>query len=75
MSGAPHDKELLEYRHKIGREEYEKQYYLLYQEAKRSPKRHSGLEYTNSKERLAKIKDKYKNGVTDKILNEFMRSI
>jgi hypothetical protein len=36
------------------------------------PKRYSGLKYTNSKERLQEIKDKYKNGVTYQMIMEML---
>lgn len=38
-------------------------------------KRFSGKFYINSPERIAELKEKYKNGVTDEILNEFMTSL
>lgn len=69
------EKELAEYRDKIGEEEYRRQYYQLYSEAKQHTQRHSGKEYINSKEKLEAIKQKYKNGVTDEILNDFIRSL
>ncbi len=79
MSRAPHDKELVEYRHEIGNEEYAKQYSLLYLKARNNKGRYSGLTYENSKERLEErleeIRNKYKNGVTKEILNEFMEKI
>lgn len=75
MSGAPHDKELIAYRHEIGNEEYEKQYSLLYLKTRNNKERYSGLTYVNSRERLEEIRNKYKNGVTKEILNEFMEKI
>ena len=35
--------------------------------------RYSGLKYENTKERLQEIKEKYKNGVTEEILQEFIK--
>lgn len=50
-------------------------YLKTYQRAKRlekNQKRYSGLEYTNTKERLQEIKDKYKNGVTYRMIMEML---
>jgi hypothetical protein len=35
--------------------------------------RYSGRKYENTKERLQEIKEKYKNGVTEEILQEFIK--
>lgn len=65
------DKELREYQKQIGREEYGKMYRKLYTKAVRSPdKRFSGKKYVNNKDRLKAIKEKYKNGITNEILEE-----
>lgn len=69
------EKELAEYKDKIGKDEYRRQYNQLYREAKQHTQRYSGKTYTNSKEKLEAIKQKYKNGVTDDILNDFIRSL
>lgn len=63
------DNELMEYKEKIGADEFKLLYGKLYQEAKRK-KRFSGEVYTNSPSKINAIKDKYKNGVTNKILSE-----
>lgn len=68
-------KELAEYRDKIGEDEYRRQYHQLYTESKQHTQRYSGKKYTNSKEKLEAIKQKYKNGVTNDILNDFIRII
>lgn len=62
MSRPLKDKELDDYRKLVGGVEYNRQRCQLYQEAK-SKKRYSKMEYTNTKERLQALKDKYKNGV------------
>lgn len=55
--------ELSLYRKQIGDKAYRRQYETLYRFAEQSKRRHSGRDYTNSKERLSEIKDKYKDGV------------
>ena len=42
---------------------------------KKESNRYSGKVYKNSKEKLQSIKEKYKNGVTTEILNEFIKTI
>lgn len=69
------DKELKAYRKLIGVKEYEMQYHRLYSEAKQHKERYSGLEYTNSPERLQKIKEKYKDGVSLEILNSMFSGL
>lgn len=64
--------ELLQYRKRIGDDEYRKQYLALYRFAEQSKRRHSGEKYENSNDRLQQIKDKYKNGVTKDIINEMV---
>ena len=66
---------LEEYKELIGKEEYRRQYLKTYARTVYSIKidrRNSGMEYTNSKEDLDKIKEKYKNGVTNDILKEWL---
>lgn len=69
------DKELKEYRNRIGTKEYRKEYHKLYSEVKQHKERYSKLEYENSKEKINQIKEKYKNGVTPEILAEFIKNI
>ena len=64
--------ELLLYRKQIGDKAYRRQYETLYRFAEQSKKRHSGRAYTNSKERLSEIKEKYKNGVSASVINEML---
>ena len=63
------DDELMEYKRKIGKNEFKSLYAKLYQEAKCN-KRFSGEHYINTEDKINAIKDKYKNGVTNKILSE-----
>lgn len=52
-------------------------YIAEYGNSKRKYKcgRFSGLDYENSKERLDEIKEKYKNGVTDKMVEDWINSV
>ena len=68
-------KELQEYFNRIGGQEYFRQYCQLYAEAKQKKTRYSQREYINSKEKLARIKQKYRNGVTSEILDEMMQNL
>lgn len=63
------DNELMEYKEKIGADEFKLLYNRLYQEAK-GKKRFSGEVYTNPTSKINAIKNKYKNGVTNEILSE-----
>lgn len=63
------DKELREYQKRIGAEEYRKQYQSLSLQTKYK-KRYSGKVYENSLEKIKAIKEKYKNGITNEILEE-----
>ena len=67
------DYELRRYQKQIGAEEYRKQYQSLYLQAKYTKeKRYSGRVYENSPEKLQAIKEKYKNGITNEILEEII---
>ena len=46
---------------------------LLPRSNKRKDIRYSGLVYENSAEKIAELKEKYKNGVTKEILEEFLK--
>lgn len=70
-----HDSELIKYKNSIGSDIYKQEYHRLYSEARQCNQRYSGKEYTNSKEKISSIKEKYKNGVTDTILNEFISNL
>ena len=70
------DEELREYQHEIGQKEYKK---IQTNYCKKSARirdynlRASGKHYENSEEKLEQIKEKYKNGVTMDILQEFIQ--
>ena len=66
------DDELRAYQQRIGAKEYERQYHRLYSEAIQCNKRYSGKEYTNSSDKLRTLREKYKNGVTDKAVKEMV---
>lgn len=71
MSRTVEDTELRAYRNLIGSKEYHRQYTQLYN-GTRTNTRHSGLSYTNDTAKLKAIKDKYKNGVSDNVINEMV---
>ena len=66
------DNELRAYQQKIGAKEYERQYHRLYSEAKQCNKRYSEREYENPPDKLKALREKYKNGVTDKTVREMV---
>ena len=70
------DEELRAYQERIGAEQYRALY--LYESNKvrrmmRNNIRQSRKDYVNSKEKLNAIKEKYKNGVTQEIMEEWLR--
>lgn len=67
------DPEIEEYRNEIGKEAYSRLYCSLYTKTMLSQNtRYSGKTYTNSKERLEQIKEKYKHGVTKAHIDEML---
>ena len=67
------DSELDQYAEKIGRENYRNEYHMLYQRTMQAKKkRFSGKKYENSPEKLKQLKEKYKNGISLKIINEML---
>jgi hypothetical protein len=69
------DEELRVYQKRLGAEQYRALY--LYESNKvrrlmRNNIRQSGKDYVNSKEKLNAIKEKYKNGVTQEIMEEWL---
>lgn len=69
------NKELADYANQIGRENYRKIYQYEANLARRKMKndiRYSKQHYTNSKEKLNSIREKYKNGVTQEIMEEWL---
>lgn len=73
--GRRGDPELSELRQKIGKEKFRKLYQTMYHYASTSDKRYSGKTYENSPEKLQAIKEKYKNGVTKEILDDFVKRL
>ena len=69
------DEELREYQRQIGPKEYKKfqtNYCNKSARIRNYNLRLSRQHYENSEERLKQIKEKYKNGVTKEILNEWI---
>lgn len=69
------DEELREYQHEIGQKEYKKfqtNYCNKSARIRNYNLRASRETYENSEEKLEQIKEKYKNGVTMDILEEFV---
>lgn len=69
------DEELRVYQKRLGAEQYRALY--LYESNKvrrltRNNIRQSGEDYVNSKEKIKAIKEKYKNGVTQEIMEEWL---
>ena len=58
----------------ITREEYHKMVHDAIGRAKYNG-RASGKKYTNSPEKLNQLKEKYKNGVSDKMIEEWISSL
>ena len=72
------DDELRAYRDTIGADEYQKEYMYFYIATRQKMKvdiRHSKKRYVNSEQKLNEIKEKYKHGVTDEILAEWLGSV
>ncbi len=75
MSRTIKDEELRAYQKRIGAKQYRALY--LYEVTKavrlaRNDIRHSRTHYVNSAEKLNAIKEKYKNGVTQEIMEEWL---
>ena len=67
------DSELDQYAEKIGRENYRNEYNMLYQRTMQAGnRRFSGKKYENSPEKLKQLKEKYKNGISLKTINEML---
>ena len=68
------DSELDEYAKRIGRDNFRKEYHMIYQRTMhRKKKRHSGKDYENDESKLNAIKEKYKHGVSLKDINEMLQ--
>lgn len=69
------DEDMQEICNTIGYDKYTRDYRTIYCRTMYRAKndiRSSRKEYTNDKKKLDEIKEKYKNGVTDKILKEWL---
>ena len=69
------DEELREYQERIGVEQYRDLYLYEANKVRRLTKsnvRYSGKHYVNSPEKLNAIKQKYKNGVIQEIIEEWL---
>lgn len=67
------DSELDQYAEKIGRENYRDEYRMLYRRTmQRGNRRFSGKHYENSPEKIKQPKEKYKNGISLKTINEML---
>lgn len=66
------DKELTAFRHNIGNAAYRRQYETLYRFAEQSKHRYSNIDYEKTPEELKAIKEKYKNGISKKIIDEML---
>lgn len=72
MGGQVRDEELAEYRKRIGPKKYKKEYAYFYSQASSKKSRFSKKDYENSPEKLKRIKEKYKNGVSQEIINQML---
>ena len=75
MSRIIKDEELKDYQERIGAERYRDLYLYETNKVRRLTKsnaRYSGKHYVNSVEKLNAIKQKYKNGVTQEIIEEWL---
>ena len=70
--GKALDDELEAYRIRIGDYEFKRQYLYAYHFTQNS-KRFSGNIYTNSEEKLEQLREKYKNGVPDGIVETMVK--
>ena len=68
------DGELREYAERIGRDEYRRQYRLLYEQASKYPNKRWGGKRKRTID-LDKIREKYRNGVTPEILDEWRKDL
>ena len=67
------DPDLFELRERIGAEQYRDLYRNVYTKTRNHGNtRFSRKRYTNSKEHLSMLKEKYKNGVPDEAINEML---
>lgn len=70
--------EITEWHKEVGEKEYHRQYSRIWETSKYIQKtnvRASKLNYTNNKKKLDNIKEKYKNGVSDEMISDWINSI
>ena len=77
MGNRVKDKELAELYDNLGKKTYNDLYRKIYMNCKntKSHKRASGKIYENDEKKIAGIKEKYKNGVTKEIINEWINNL
>lgn len=66
--------ELREYADRIGHDEYQRQYRILYQEAKKQPDKRYSKDRKKTVD-LERIREKYRNGITPEILDEWDKDL
>ena len=67
------DPDLLDYRARIGADDYERLYRNVYQKTRTHGElRFSGKHYENSAERIQALREKYKNGVPDGTIEKML---
>ena len=70
--------EITEWHKEVGELEFHKEYSRQYERSKylrQTNVRASKLNYTNDKKKLDQIKNKYKNGVSDEMISDWINSI
>lgn len=70
--------EITEWHRRVGNKEYHREYSRQYERSKyikENNTRASNLSYTNDKEKIKNIKDKYKNGISDEFISSWINSI
>ena len=77
MGNRIRDKELAELRNELGKDGYADLFKKTWMCCKytKSHKRASGKIYENDEKKMAGIKEKYKNGVTKEIINEWINNL
>ena len=77
MGNRVKDKELAELQDNLGKKTYNDLYIKIYMNCKnnKSHKSASGKIYENDEKKIAGIKEKYKNGVTKEIINEWINNL
>lgn len=67
------DPELIAYRHQVGTKEYKREYYALRNKVLQSPHLNQHKQKsTRTRADLEKIKEKYRNGVPQEVINQMV---